>query len=268
MTATAPVLLPAPLWHDVSRACEGHTPPATHPVLLGRLRGLLGQDLADRLSRQDHAALFPASGQAPSPLVPRIDGPAHGPTLTIRLIGTASRWADPVAAALAAVTEEGLIVPGGRRPLLGRGPILWQHDAAPEATAAPGPGPRVVLETPLCLAEGATLDGTALGRAVRGRWRRLAPWLDPDLIALPALSPPEDADWRRLRPVGPVRRITWTRIAHRQGERPVPMHGWIGAFGMNLDDADRLLPWLRLAQALHAGRHAAFGLGRVGIRDG
>lgn len=265
MTAAAPAVQPCPLWHDVARTCAGHAPPAAHPVLLGRLRGLLGRHMADRLSLDAHAALFPATGSTPSPLVPRIDGPAHRPTLTIRLIGTACRWAEPVAAALAAVTDDGLIVPGGRRPLLGCGPILWRHDTGPEPTAAPEPGPRVVLETPLCPAEGAPLDGVTLGRAVLGRWRGLAPWLDAEGIVPPGVAPPTDADWRRLRPVGPARRITWTRIAHRQGARRVPMHGWIGAFGMDPADADRLLPWLRLAQALHAGRHAAFGLGRVGV---
>lgn len=263
MTAAAQVPRRAPLWHDVSRACAGQASPTARPVLLGRLRGLLGRQLASRLSRDDHAALFPVTGHTPSPLVPRMDGLAHRPALTIRLIGTAARWAEAVGDALTAVTDDGLIVPGGRRPLLGRGPILHQRE--PGALLSPTSAARVVLETPLCLADGVSLDGPALGRAATIRWYGLAPWLDPDTLAWLDPRPPPDGDWSRLRLDGPARRVTWTRIAHRQGERPVPMTGWIAAFALDHEKA-AVLPWLRLAEVLHAGRHASFGLGRVRIR--
>ncbi len=67
----------------------------------------------------------------------------------------------------------------------------------------------------------------------------------------------------RVRTVGAeVRRVEVTRRSSRTGERH-PLGGVVGAAVYEGPDVAAAIPWLRLAEVLGVGKHAAFGHGRV-----
>jgi hypothetical protein len=238
---------------DVGLACRGRLPRAARPRLLARLRGRLGQHLHGRIAAADHAVLFPAHGRVPPPFVLRIDGPATAPVLVVRLFGRAGSFGGAFAEALEAAAGDGLIVPGGPAPLTS------------DARAAIVPGSRIPVRrapetvnlrflTPLCLdfSAGFALP-SLLGGMVR-RLGRLAAW--QNRAEVPALPDISDVMARAT-----LRPHTWMRIAHRQGGRRVPMEGYDGEVCLQ-GRLSGVMPLLDLAELCHAGRHAAFGMGR------
>lgn len=249
-------------------------------MLLGRLRGRLGEALARRLSPADHARLFPDSGHAASPILPRLESLNRRPVLCLRLIGRAALWAQPVADSLADLGPTPLLVPGAPAPLIAAGPV-WLHSGSMADLLVPLPPVPfdLVLVTPLCLADDAPPGGPLLARSLRRRRTALADWLpetaemtavgvgmgpDAATAADPAPLAPDCGHTPDLTLTAAVHPVSWTRIAHRQQGREVPMRGWLGRLTIARMAAD-LAPALRLAEAVHLGRHGAFGLGRVAI---
>jgi hypothetical protein len=71
------------------------------------------------------------------------------------------------------------------------------------------------------------------------------------------------ADARALQDGGSLTWRKWTRFSARQ-HREMPLGGVVGYWTFE-GTLDRLMPWLWLAQYLHVGKNATFGLGKIDL---
>ena len=130
---------------------------------------------------------------------------------------------------------------------------------------------RVRFVTPTDIRGGASVDEGpavapsfgALFRRARDRAGALATFYGEGALPHDPRALAEAAD--RVRTVGAeVRRVEVTRRSSRTGERH-PLGGVVGAAVYEGPEVAAAIPWLRLAEVLGVGKHAAFGHGRVAI---
>ncbi len=240
---------------DISVPCLGVAVTQVRPTLLSRLRGRLGQQLFGQIPADRYAEMFPERGQRPPPFVVRIDGPPAAPMLIVRLFGRAAELCGVVGEALEAVTGQGLIVPGRMTPLIAVGEVsIVHHSHVPIRNDVN----EIVLRfvTPTCLGHDQFVPNSFLYH-VATRIDRLALWQDGQ----PPLSQPDQIDFLTN---STMERRSWTRIAHRQDGRQVPMEGYVGEMRLKGELAT-IMPFLSLCEVCHVGRHTTFGMGRSEI---
>lgn len=197
----------------------------------------------------------------------------------LRLFGAAAAWSPYVVEAFLRLGRRGI---GSKRtPFEVNGVLdevsgqpVWQSGA--DTMLPPSPrelevarsaeaGPvRWRLHTPLHVREGSEerrdIDGLALVIAGRRRWQLMEKFYGtPPLVPLADSERLETSEFRTLaydvRPWGLV------RFSGRQKQR-VQLSGLVGELVID-GPWDRVRPWMSVVEAVHIGKYASFGFGRV-----
>lgn len=295
-----------PLWREAVLTLTCPRPPDfdTGPSLSGRLRGTLGDALRGRpalartlpsafdlLYRRDDTTKYLREWPRPYLVTGEAAEGGRAVLIRLRVFGWLVGWVEDLEDALTAgMAGAGVsITPGAHvrarpRP---QARALDRVEGLPPCSPALDGGPATAVlrfDTPLVLErEGAVrLDGGALVRSVIRRVAGLAAWMDlavagaegaanggatadagPAPAAGPALSALADAVEADF---GDQRADGWTRWSRAQDNRPISMTGVVGPVRLR-GPLGPLPPWLHLGQRCHAGRRAAFGLGRYTLED-
>lgn len=225
------------------------------------------------------------------PLPESSELPSRSPlSLGLAVVGSAYRLLPHFAATLKRLGEEGIghkrvrfhlesihtVDPSGLpREEVYRSDMSVVHAAALGMTAAQleRPGDRqakrilVRFRTPTLLrSEGAAQDNPSFGvlfRRVRDRVSALATFFGESPLDIDAKGLGDLAD-----NVGTLHsdfsRFSWIRTSARTQQRH-PIQGVVGEAMYEGDELGQLMPWLRMAELLHVGKHATFGNGKIEV---
>lgn len=275
---------------DFPHAVITLTVPGAHamaydPPAPGRLRGAFGRILKQSASPEARAELpcpwWPPSTldvffrnqgdigsglKVPKPFVLALTPRGSDLRIECTLFGLAADWSGQIADALIAAIRTGLRHPEGGRPEVASRTLADYAGMRDWPLLAHLSTDQLELEflTPVRVRTGrqghatiATLV-TGLGNRAGGMARWMGCQIDADWTALKAAS-------RTLKvvrsSVGPRK---WSRTSGRQGRRVIDMNGFVGRAVVE-GDITPLLPLLALGQLVHAGSHAALGMGRYRI---
>ena len=257
---------------------SGGDPASIDANLAGRVRGALGAVLKDSASAEARRGepcpwqppsafdvLFRCQGditpalEIPKPYVLAIDQDGEARIVRLSLQGLAAAWQDDVATALVEALERRIpalvgweIVDRRIEPLYGcpvpthEQSIIMTFQSPLELRFRHGP--------PATGADAMASLVASLGNRVSG----LARWQ----------SMQAEADWPRLKKQAEALEVTtldgtsasWRRYSHRQA-RTIPMQGHRPTLRLEGDLAP-LMPLLAIGAEVHAGSHAALGMGR------
>lgn len=242
-----------------------------HPDLALRLRGALGQALAERvaalppepLGRSDaFTALFAGEGDAARPMAVSVDVSGEALIARVSLFGGAGWWVRRVEEALVAALAGGVALRtnGRRRVPLEPLEARWLR-RTPRAMPETAGRAALVFLTPVRVRRGDAVvgDPAAILWSAVTRVRDLLPWQGlaegPDLAALRAECAALRLDADAMTPFR----------AHRHSRRVpgqrIPADGFLGPLVLE-GRLSAMLPILAIGEMTHIGSHAALGFGR------
>lgn len=271
----------AALWQydEIVAVCPRPPSLAHYPELSSRIRGAWGRTVMAspgivRRSRYGHEwgraelmltrpfASRMAGLEVPKPAVIRADVEGDRLVVRLRLFGAAGLHLEEAAETLATALEGGIsLSPYTRlrtpvpveRILTGRRSSVELPDMHVQSAA-------LIIRSPLVVRSGSRLQTApaSIFKSVLNRVSSMAFWQRFHL----------NADWRTLHQtidelrfdLRELRVHRWQRYSIRQGDRPIPMHGHLGAVRVE-GDLSHLAPFLLLAETCNTGSHASLGFG-------
>lgn len=253
----------------------------TGHTLGGRIRGALGRALARNLNPcwrglpSAFELLFALPVVSPRPVCGKFFNPSrpyvlrlrtHGRVLTIEILlfGRAAIAGRAVRDGLAQALRNGVQVAVGRPASARLEPYNLAIDELP---VAPPLLPTCVhtlhLVSPLALDRDGVrvLSAEALLNSMAARVSAVAAWND--------ISLPDFPDFRHVPDlivdfIG-TRYLHWSRRRHADGEREVPMGGFLGSIPISGPGLDVIRPVLRLLPFISLGMGTVFGNGEVAV---
>ncbi len=271
------------LWRhvDMTIHCRRPLDLEDHPDLPVRIRGGFGQALArvpppvthrnDPFNRPaPFSVLFgdfnDARGQVlAKPFVIDVDVRQSEVVVRLRLIGRAMFWANQARDALIEALDGGVAIKSGSPHRVVLEPVEMETEFVDGI-----PWPRatrevvMLLRSPMAIRSGRAvgLAIPALAHSLLQRAVALAAWqglaLAVDRADVASSIGACEFDTSAVLPVN------FERNSRRQPGRPIPVVGWLGRIGLT-GHLEPIAPYLALGTVMHAGSHAALGLGRYDL---